>query len=126
MGFDFYIINSDRDIVQSLYFSYNWSCLKDYWYIRNDLLGQTTEDAVKKIEEVLKKVTEEGYKKCNPDDHKDNSSWGWGVSKEGGMMPKSQLMGVFIYHLEHFLEVAKANPECTFVDSENFHYEDEE
>ena len=115
MGFDINVVTFENGYVEfktSLYMSYNWSDLKDIWYVRRDVHDLHALKVRENLERALKILDDRGVK-TKVFTSEENSSWGWGIN-----MSPDDRMGVFRYHLERFLVATYNNPTSYFLDEE--------
>jgi hypothetical protein len=128
MGFDFCIatinncseskeINLVEIKQKHLYFSYNWSGYKSYWYIRDHLFGRSGEDASQYLKKAIEQLEINETIEVGMPDYT-NPSWYWGLTAENKRMEELECKGVFLFHLKDLLQLATKHKQYYFISTE--------
>ena len=125
MGFGIDIIVERKNgyvSIKETYLSYNWSGKQynKYWYIRDDMDGKHSSVVISTIEKAINEMKKDGHTIEEPDPL--NSSWSYGYNGDSKEKKKKLVntIGIFMYHLTCFLDIAKKYPNGYWVTDSNY------
>lgn len=107
MGHDVEIVGTN--VV--LYISGNFSRLDEKYGGIYRIHGHPGRIVEKIVTRTIQKANADGFFASTPDET--NSNWGWGRN-DNDFLPENEFIGVFLYHMNSFLQAAKEYPNNIF------------
>lgn len=105
MGHDIVLIDPETNkLLATTYISGNFH---HYKYTMNHMHGRNSGEVALIAQCVIAHITKEGFESAMPDG---NPSWAWGNSCSSVPYSREKINGIYIYHMNRFIGLAKEFP----------------